>query len=103
YANRRLEQHWGMPVSALLGRGWETHVPNGESAQLLLRWREAFEKGTDVGHAYRLTNGEGVEARWLHGRTAPLRDEEGRELGSIGAIQDVTERVLAEEALRASE
>ena len=42
----------------------------------------------------------GAGGRWLFFTAAPLRDGEGRINGAIETLQDVTERRLAEEALR---
>lgn len=47
--------------------------------------------------------GFGGGGKWLFFTAAPLRDGHGQVIGAIETLQDVTERRLAEEALRASE
>jgi PAS domain S-box-containing protein len=42
----------------------------------------------------------GESGRWLHFTAAPLRDSQGRLVGAIETLVDVTERRVAEEALR---
>jgi PAS domain S-box-containing protein len=42
----------------------------------------------------------GDQGRWLYFTAAPLRDPEGRVIGAIETLQDITERKAAEEALR---
>ncbi|MBW1886918.1 MAG: PAS domain S-box protein, partial [Deltaproteobacteria bacterium] len=45
----------------------------------------------------------GETGRWLFFTASPLRDADGNVAGAIETLQDVTERKLAEEALRESE
>jgi diguanylate cyclase (GGDEF)-like protein/PAS domain S-box-containing protein len=45
----------------------------------------------------------GKSGKWLYFTAAPLKDSAGRIIGAIETLQDVTDRKLAEEALRASE
>lgn len=45
----------------------------------------------------------GDNGRWLYFSAAPLHDANGRLIGAIETLQDITERRRAEEALRASE
>ena len=45
----------------------------------------------------------GTEGKWVFFTAAPLRDMEGSVVGAIETLQDMNERHLAEEALKASE
>jgi diguanylate cyclase (GGDEF)-like protein len=45
----------------------------------------------------------GESGKWIFFTAAPLKDSAGRIIGAIETLQDVTDRKLAEEALRASE
>ncbi len=45
----------------------------------------------------------GESGKWLFFTAAPLKDSAGRIIGAIETLQDVTDRKLAEDALRASE
>jgi len=45
----------------------------------------------------------GDKGRWLYFTAAPLMDDEGKVVGAIETLQDVTERKLAEEEVRKSE
>lgn len=54
------------------------------------------------GVEYRVLHKDGRH-RWIHSRAAALRDENGRPYRVIGSHMDVTDRKLAESALRANE
>jgi diguanylate cyclase (GGDEF)-like protein/PAS domain S-box-containing protein len=52
---------------------------------------------------YRIVRPDNGEVRWIYSRTKRHRDTSGKTVSSIGAHLDITERKLAEEALRESE
>lgn len=58
--------------------------------------RDAFEAEDFFPHF-------GESGKWLFFTAAPLKDSSGRIIGAIETLQDITDRKLAEEALRASE
>ncbi|MBL0147336.1 MAG: PAS domain-containing protein [Ideonella sp.] len=64
--------------------------------------RHVHGDGPPLDRVYRLRCRD-QRYRWFHGRGRVLRGPDGRAQHFAGAITDVTERVLAEEALRASE
>ncbi len=53
-------------------------------------------------HEFRIIRPDG-EIRWIHNRWLRVNDKNGKEIRRIGTHQDVTERRLAEEALKESE
>jgi PAS domain S-box-containing protein len=62
----------------------------------------AVRRGGNIELEYRVVWPNG-EVRWLFGKARVLTDEGGRAIRIIGAHTDITERKLAEEALRESE
>ncbi len=70
-------------------------------------WREAIQRVRSGAspiwkceHRIRARNGE---TRWVYEAAVELRDKNGKSHGSIGLYQDITQRKLAENALRTSE
>jgi PAS domain S-box-containing protein len=45
----------------------------------------------------------GKQGKWLHFTASPIRDDDGRIIGAIETLEDITERKRAEEALHESE
>src|SRR2546427_5395950 len=63
---------------------------------------EALRSGTDYENQFRIVRPDGV-IRTVHNQARVDRDESGRPVRVIGVCQDITERKLAEEQVRASQ
>ncbi len=63
---------------------------------------EALRSGTDYENQFRIVRPDGV-IRTVHNQARVDRDESGRPVRIIGVCQDITERKLAEEQVRASQ
>src|SRR5947207_6172143 len=63
---------------------------------------EALRSGRDYGNQVRIVRPDGV-VRTVHNQARVDRDESGRPVRIIGVCQDITERKLAEEQVRASQ
>ncbi len=59
-------------------------------------------EGVDSEQVHRIQRADGV-LRWVRTRGFPVRDAEGRIYRQVGFMEDITERKLADEALRESE
>jgi PAS domain S-box-containing protein len=64
--------------------------------------RRALEEGGEYHLTYRITKPGGRRA-WVEARAVVVRDADGRPVRMVGVCADVTERALAEAALRESE
>jgi PAS domain S-box-containing protein len=76
------------------------HPEDREKVALVTKEAQRGVRRYDV--EYRIVRPNG-EVRFLHSQGDIIRDEQGRPLHAFGIAQDITERRLAEEALRRSE
>jgi diguanylate cyclase (GGDEF)-like protein/PAS domain S-box-containing protein len=102
--NERMAEINGLPVAAHIGRTLREVVP--DLADFIMElYRPVYERGEPVlnvelqGPA---PNGPNVRRRWL-ANFFPFRGEHGDVIGLIGAVVDITDRVLQETRLRESE
>jgi len=99
YTNPRLLQIWGATHAELLDHGWLARVHPDDARSLFARWTVALEAGEQYEHEFRLLLPDGA-VRWVRGRSAPLRNAVGEQVGAVGTIEDITERRALEEQLR---
>ncbi len=102
YANARLRALWGASEAEMLGAGWATRVHPDDVEALARDWRAALAAEATFEREYRIVRPDGHQ-RVVHGRSAIIRDRDGRAVGTVGTIDDVTTEREAEAALRASE
>lgn len=104
HVNPRCAEIWGVTEAELLGDAWQARVHVHDRGPLLADWRAAAARGVEFARVYRLVmldaDGGAPRVRWVHGRTAPLRDDAGRVVGSVGTIEDVTDRQQVETTQR---
>jgi PAS domain S-box-containing protein len=102
YANPRLQAIWGAGETEMVGAGWAARVHPDDVGPLAAGWRAALAAGAPYEHEYRLVHPDG-RVRVVYGRSAVVRDREGRAVGAVGTVDDVTAEREAEAARRASE
>jgi diguanylate cyclase (GGDEF)-like protein/PAS domain S-box-containing protein len=102
--NERMAEINGLPVAAHIGRTLREVVP--DLADFIMElYRPVYERGEPVlnvelqGPA---PTGPEVQRRWL-ANFFPFRARSGEVIGLIGAVVDITERMLQETRLRESE
>jgi PAS domain S-box-containing protein len=66
--------------------------------RVLAVWREFERNGAAFDPEFRVKSADGVE-RWAASAMRVIRDQDGRMLRMVGAIQDITQRKLQEQAL----
>ncbi|NVM79234.1 signal transduction histidine kinase [Duganella sp. SG902] len=121
---RHVVTHWNRACEHLLGwskaemigtdQHWQAFYPRprplladlivtGQIDQLGLHYGDKFRPCALIPGAYEAEDffpNLGAGGHWLHFTAAPLRDSRGRLVGAIETLRDVTERRVAENALR---
>jgi PAS domain S-box-containing protein len=97
---------YGLPRGKTSGRyeDWRERVyPEDLPAVEALIW-ETFEKKLPHWHVeYRIVRADDGEVRWIESSHHVFYDAQGAPLRTVGAALDITDRILAEEAIRESE
>ncbi|MGH9455305.1 MAG: PAS domain-containing protein, partial [Terriglobia bacterium] len=102
FFNQQWLQFTGRPMEKEIGNGWAENVHEDDVARCLEVYTTAFQARERFEMEYRLRRADGVY-RWVFDMGIPLLTAAGDFSGYIGSCVDITDRKLAEEALRASE
>jgi PAS domain S-box-containing protein len=84
------------------GSGWIEAVHPDDRQRVIDDWQKACHAGQPSSTEFRFQRPDGSVA-WLQGCAEPLRNAEGKMLGYIGTVSDITSRKLAEQALSENE
>ncbi|OYW77503.1 MAG: hypothetical protein B7Z37_03905 [Verrucomicrobia bacterium 12-59-8] len=92
----------GRTIEQDMGDGWADNVHPDDLDRCLIIYTMAFDERVPFEMTYRLRRHDG-EYRWLLDKGAPLNDPGYEFAGYIGSCVDITDRKLAESAVRAKE
>jgi len=98
YLNRRWYAFTGQTEAEASGFGWLDATHPDDRAEAERVFLDATERRVPFSLDYRLRRHDG-EYRWAVDAAAPRLDDEGRFLGFVGSVMDITERKLAEQVL----
>ncbi len=100
--NRRWYEYTGTTPEQMAGWGWQAvHDPQVLPA-VLKTWRESLSKGEPFQMIFPLRAADGSFRKFLT-LASPVRDQKGHIVRWFGTNTDITEQLLAEEALRQTE
>ncbi|MBA3318830.1 MAG: PAS domain S-box protein [Gemmatimonadales bacterium] len=99
FANPAFEQLTGYPEEDLRDQEFLQYIHPDDRPALTAEWERLERGGSLRDQEYRVVTRGGQE-RWSSSSWEPLRDEVGRQIGYLGTEFDITERKLAEEAMR---
>lgn len=94
YVNRRWCRIAGLEPDEALGDGWARGVASAERSAVMKEWREAVGGGRSSSQEYSFRLPDGT-LRQVYVRAEPERSEDGRVVGYVGTVVDVTELLEA--------
>lgn len=102
YFNERWLAFRGKTMDEEFGNGWAEGIHPDDFDRCLKIYLDNFNERKIFEMEYRLQRHDG-EYRWLFDRGVPFYLEDGEFGGYIGSCVDITERVVAQEALKAAQ
>lgn len=98
YINKRWYDFTGQAEPEAMGRGWIDATHPDDRGRTEATFADANRRRVAFSLDYRLRHTDGTY-RWAVDAAAPRFDDEGRFLGFVGTVMDITERKAAEEAV----
>jgi PAS domain S-box-containing protein len=102
YRNRRMEQLSGLPVEAMAGDGWLANYQPEDREIWKERRASLLANPGQRQDEYTMVRPDGSTA-WVITTSVPEYDDAGQCTGFVSCVLDISERRLAEQALRESE
>jgi PAS domain S-box-containing protein len=91
----------GLSEAKAMGSGWLDAVNPDDREGLSRGWQETINLKKPSFADYRFLHPDGMVA-WVMGQASPEMDSKNQIVGYVGTITDITERKLAEDAIRSS-
>ncbi|BAY89104.1 MULTISPECIES: PAS domain S-box protein [unclassified Tolypothrix] len=102
YVNERWCQETGLTRQEALGCGWLVALHPEDRELVESQWHRLIQTGERLCLEYRFVQLDGSET-WVFGQAVPETDPEGKVIGYLGTITNITPSKQAEVALRRSQ
>jgi PAS domain S-box-containing protein len=99
FVNPAFERLTEYPIDDLREQEFLQYIHHEDRPAILAEWDRLAQGGALRDQEYRVITRSG-QIRWCSSSWEPMRDEAGRQIGYMGTEFDITERKLAEEAMR---
>lgn len=103
YSNDRLCSITGLDFDLMNGAGWINAIHPDDQKEVVQRWQDFVKNGGRWTAEYRQLNQKTNQVCWVYDEAVELLDGEGKRIGFIGSVVDLTEQKIAEEKLVKSE
>ncbi len=97
FSNEASQAALGCSAEECLGEGWSRYLQAKDRDRVVADWLTALRAGRDFTDQFRVQTRTGT--RWLRLRSTPMRSEATEITGHVAGLEDVTERMQAEEEL----
>ncbi|MBD2242160.1 ATP-binding protein [Nostoc sp. FACHB-888] len=102
YYSPRCLDYTGLTLEQIQGFGWQNLIHSKEREHTISVWTQAVQMGTNYEVEHRLRQADGTY-RWHLTRALPMLNKNSQIIRWYGTCTDISERKLAESALRRSE
>ena len=107
YVNERWSEMSGRPMESALGRGWMEGLHPEDSEQRIAEWTEYYAHSNPESQIIHGSEGRHLRpdgtTTWIYVQVAKEFDNDGKVVGYIGTLTDITDRKNIELALQESQ
>lgn len=99
YANEKWRAIAGLTLEEIQGTGWTKILHPDDSEPVIRELSQAMGAGSEFSREFRLQTPY-RDTTWVQFQSSPMFSDEGRLIGHVGTVDDITERIRSEAALQ---
>lgn len=96
YINPRYQTILGITPEESLGEGWLRSLHPQDREQVLAEWLICIREGREYSREFRILMPAGI-LRWVNFHSSPMLSDQGKIIGYVGTVEDISDRKQAEE------